>query len=315
MENPFLPPLISVPPEIESELSCFTRTVIPTPEGRLHVMTCPGEGRPVLMLHGNPTWGFLYRKVVRELTGTSLRMVVPDLLGLGLSERIAPEDHTLEKHGRAIASLVATLDLRDMIFVGQDWGGPIGLWAMAQTPERVRGLVILNTVVCPPRIGFRPTLFHRFGRVPLLSDLVFRGLGFPLGWLHTAQGDRSSIRGATARAYRWPFVYDRDNSAILALTRMVPNNQKHPSIPGLQAVEAFVRGFRGPSGIVWGDKDPVLARAFRRTHAALPHAKVWHTAAGHFLQEEVPDVIAAAIRWVDDQLGATTPTDDGVHHA
>jgi len=118
----------------------------------LHVMEA-GAGRPVLMVHGNPTWSFLYRKVIAALSGAGLRCVAPDLAGLGFSDRPAADWHSIENHAACVRELVEGLDLRGLIFVGQDWGGPIGLRALADAPERVGGLVILNTTVGPPKRG------------------------------------------------------------------------------------------------------------------------------------------------------------------
>src|SRR5947207_800196 len=87
---------------------------------------------------------------------------------------------------------------RYRVSVGQDWGGPIGLRALADRRERLAGLVVLNTVVGPPRPGFKPTAFHRFARLPLVADGVFRLLGFPQNAMRFAQGDRGSIRGEVA---------------------------------------------------------------------------------------------------------------------
>lgn len=255
-----------------------------------------GQGRPVLLLHGNPTWSFLYRKVFAELAGEPLRLIAPDLIGLGLSDK--PREgsrHTLEGHARWLGTLVDTLDLRDVILVVQDWGGPIGLRAFAERPERLAGMVILNTVVGPPRPGFRPTAFHRFARAPLVSDVAFRLLGFPQSGLHRVQGDPSSIRGDVARAYRWPLRRFVDRAAPLALARMVPDTLEHPSVPGLVRCDALLRSFEGPLGIVWGDRDPILGSVVRHLERTLPHAEVVRTPAGHFLQEEVPETIAAAI--------------------
>jgi len=153
--------------------------------------------------------------------------------------------------------------------------------------------------VSPPRAGFRPTRFHRFSRVPLVSDVAFRLLGFPQNALHRAQGDAASIRGDVARAYRYPLRRLRDNAAPLALARMVPDGRAdHPSLVPLEHVQAFVTSFAGPVAIVWGDRDPVLGRLRKRIEALLPKAVVTRTEAGHFLQEEVPAEIAAAIRSV-----------------
>jgi pimeloyl-ACP methyl ester carboxylesterase len=268
----------------------------------MHVMEL-GTGRPVLLVHGNPTWSFLYRDIASALAEQGMRCIMPDLVGLGLSDKPRQRSaHTLDAHGRWLGALIEGLDLRDLIFVGQDWGGPVGLRALADMPERLAGMVLLNTVVGPPKPGFRPTAFHRFARLPLVSDLVFVGLGFPQLALWAVQGDRQTMRGEVGRAYRWPLRRLRDRSAPLALARMVPDSHRHPSIPALERCQALVESFRGPAALVWGDRDPVLGSV--RSHIArlLPQARVTRTGAGHFLQEEVPGLISDAVCWVNGQL-------------
>ena len=297
------PPL---PSWLERELP-FVRYRVDLGAYRMHVMEV-GEGPPVLLLHGNPTWGFLYRKVVRALsdgiagptTGPwgriPFRVIIPDLIGLGLSDK--PHGrcvHSLEAHARWLGHLIERLDLHDLTFVGQDWGGPIGLLALSTMPERLRAMVILNTVIGPPKPSFRPTAFHRFSHVPVLSQAAFRVFEFPQAVLGAAQGDPTSIGGATADAYRWPLRRFRDNKAPLALARMVPDSMDHPSIPGLRDVYAFCAGWTGPAAIVWGDRDPILGGVRTFVERTLPQAPVWRTNAGHFLQEEVPETIAEAI--------------------
>ncbi len=278
----------------------FERYYLKLEEHRLHVMEAGNpQGRPVLMLHGNPSWGFLWRKVARELAGERLRLIMPDLVGLGLSDKPRdPSVHRLERHAHLIATLMQALALEDVVFVGQDWGGPIGLLAFESEPSRLSGMVLLNTVVGPPRPGFRPTAFHRFARMPVISELAFRGLGFPQSMLWVVQGDKRSIRGDVARAYRYPLRSRRDNRAPLALARMVPDSLEHPSIATLERVQRVVEGFTGPVELVWGDRDPVLGRVRTHLERSLPRARVTRTSAGHFLQEEVPGPIAAAIRRV-----------------
>jgi haloalkane dehalogenase len=262
----------------------------------MHVME-QGEGMPVVMLHGNPTWGFLYRKVMQRLAGEKIRTIAPDLVGLGFSDKpTRASEHTLEAHARWFGALLDALALDRFVFVGQDWGGPIGLRALASRADRVAGLVLLNTAIAPPRAGFRPTAFHRFAQMPVVSDVAFRAFGFPQNTLWMAQGDRSSIRGEVARAYRFPLRGLANNVAPLALARMVPDSLQHPSIPGLERSVGFVESFRGPAAIVWGDRDPILGRVRTFIERKLPQARVTRTRAGHFLQEEVPDEIAAAIR-------------------
>ena len=164
--------------------------------------------------------------------------------------------------------------------------------------ERVHGLVVLNTVIGPPKPGFKPTAFHRFAAMPLISDLVFRGLSFPQINLSVAQGDKRSIRGETAKAYRYPLRTLKLNVAPLALARMVPDKPGHPTIPALERCYDFVSRFKGPAAIVWGDRDPVLGSVRSHVERTLPQASVTRTQAGHFLQEEVPEEIAAAVRQV-----------------
>jgi pimeloyl-ACP methyl ester carboxylesterase len=264
----------------------------------MHV-TESGQGLPVLMLHGNPTWGFLYRRVMERLSGEEIRCIAPDLIGLGFSSKPGEmSQHTLENHARWLGSLIDQLDLEGLVFVGQDWGGPIGLRALAERAHLLKGLVILNTAIAPPKPGFKPTAFHKFSQMPVVSSIVFRVLGFPQGILHRTQGNPASISGNTARAYQYPLRKFKDNAAPLALARMVPNSMTHPSVEPLKKSQALAESFKGPAEIVWGDKDPILGRAFKRVHALLPDAGVTRTQAGHFLQEEVPDEIAAAIRKV-----------------
>ena len=189
-----------------------------------------------------------------------------------------------------------------MIAVVQDWGGAIAMRALADRPERLAGLVVLNTALSPPRAGFRPSAFHRFARAPVVSKLAFRLFGFPQNAMFAAQGDRASVRGEVARAYRYPLRRLRDRTAPLALARMVPDSLEHPSIEPLRRVQALVESFDGPAAIVWGDRDPVLGRVRTWIEKLLPQAEVTRTQAGHFLQEEVPHPIADAVRRVATQL-------------
>jgi haloalkane dehalogenase len=263
----------------------------------MHVME-QGEGRPVVLFHGNPTWGFLYRKVAAELRGEPYRLIMPDLIGLGFSDRPSQAgDHTLENHSKWMAALLDQLDLADAIAVVQDWGGPIGLHALSRHPGMMTGLVVMNTLIEPPKPGFRPSLFHRFFSTRT-GEVLSRYAGLPQKALGFAQGDRKSISGTVARAYAYPLERSRGNEAVVALVRMVADDMEHPTVALQREVREFVVGFSGRSALVWGTKDPVLGRLLRRHERLLPDAQVTATSAGHFLQEEVPVEIAEAIRYV-----------------
>ncbi|HEY0096473.1 MAG TPA: alpha/beta fold hydrolase, partial [Archangium sp.] len=259
-----------------SELPTFITRLYPyrprfaaTVFGRMHYVD-EGEGRPVLLLHGNPTWSFLYRKVMAGLAGGPYRVVAPDLIGQGLSEK--PRElsaHTLRRHGESVLELVRSLELKDVVLVVQDWGGPIGAWMAARAGGRVTGLVVMTTALLKPG-RFRTTAFHRFSHLPLVSDVAFRLLNFPLPVLGRTQGDPASISGDVARAYAWPLRRVVDRAAPLALARMVPNSPEHPTMAELTEGEAWARSFQGAVELVWGVKDPILGRALRRHREVFP---------------------------------------------
>jgi haloalkane dehalogenase len=285
------PPL----PDFLARALPFERSLVEVGGLRLHVMEA-GSGPTAILLHGNPTWGFLWRRVAAPLSASGLRVVLPDLPGLGLSDKPRdPAFHTLENHARLMGALLDKIAPGPLLLVLHDWGAPIALAALADRPGRLAGLVVTNTGVGPPRPTTRPTAFHRFANLPVLSDVAFRLLGFPQRALHLAQADRRSISGDVARAYRWPLRRVADRTAPLALARMVPLRADHPSIPGLRRSLATASSFEGPAAIVWGDRDPVLGRALRGVAEALPRAIVTRVPAGHYLQEEAPEAIAAAV--------------------
>jgi haloalkane dehalogenase len=140
--------------------------------------------------------------------------------------------------------------------------------------------------------------------MPVVSDAIFRLGGFPQNVLTLTQGNPRSILGKVSRAYRYPLRRIRDRIAPLALARMVPDSHEHQTIAALEECQAFVEGYRGPAAIVWGDRDPILGRVRRHIESLLPQATVTRTSAGHFLQEEVPEDIAAAIRKVAARIDA-----------
>jgi len=291
----------TIPPWIEALLPAGARRhTVATNGEHVHALSWgPSDGRAVVLVHGNPTWGFLWRKVVAAIRarpgGEELRLIVPDLVGLGLSSRPRGAAHTLANHGAWLGAVLDKLAPGPIAIVGQDWGGPIALRAMVERAPRLRAIVLGNTAIGPPAATFRPTLFHRLSQMPIVSDVLFRGLGFPLGVMHLTQGDRRSIRGDVARAYRWPLRGMRRRTAPLALARMVPDSLAHPSVPELEKCERLFREVDAPVALVWGMKDPILGRVVNHVARVRPDATVVRTEAGHFLQEEVPEPLADAV--------------------
>ena len=138
---------------LSRELYPFESRWFDSTAGRVHYVD-EGEGRPILMCHGNPTWSFLYRNVIRALRGR-FRCVAIDYPGFGLSERPAGYGYTAAEHAEVVGELVRELDLRDMVVMGHDWGGPIGLAAACADPERVGGVALGGTWFWPPDRRFR----------------------------------------------------------------------------------------------------------------------------------------------------------------
>jgi cis-3-alkyl-4-acyloxetan-2-one decarboxylase len=304
---------MSAPEVAVPELPAWLEAAMPFPRRafevdgqRMHTLDVPGrDGPTVLMVHGNPAWSFLWRKVIRALKGDPMRLVAPDLVGFGLSDK--PRRlrwHSVEAHVDQLWGLVQALDLGPrVIVVGQDWGGPIGC-GVAQRLDaegRLAGVVLGNTAVLPPRRPAKATAFHRFAHLPVVSEAAFIGLNFPVPVLARVQGDRSSIGAFERRAYAWPLRRPWDRAGPLALARMVPHRDGHRSLAALDAIGAWAAGYRGPAALVWGLNDPVLGRALRRIREAWPVAAVTETQAGHFLQEEVPDALAGAVRTVSGE--------------
>lgn len=287
----------ALPEWLEEQLP-FRRRMYTGGDYKMHFID-EGSGPVVLMQHGNPMWCYLWRKVIRLVLAQPVRVIAPDLIGMGLSDKPRdPRVHTLGFHGRQLSDLIRALDLQDIILVGQSWGGPVTGLAAAMNPERIAGAVFSNTYLHlhkkPPRV----MPFHRFANMPLIADAVFRLFNFPLLLLTRVQGDPKSIGPREMRAYRYPLRALRDRTAPLAFARMVPTSLEHPTITELAKAERWARAFTGPVELVWGCKDPILGNAWRGNLELFPDANVAKTSAGHYLQEEVPEELASAIQRV-----------------
>lgn len=284
----------SLPSWLGDELP-FNRRVFSDAGHAIHFVD-EGKGRPVLLLHGNPTWCYLWRKVIRLLAGENVRIIAPDLVGLGLSDKPRdPATHTLDFHAERISALIHALDLDNLTIGAQDWGGPIGAVMAARNPGRVAGVVFGNTSIRVPDRAPRVTPFHRFSRTPILSDLAFRHLNLLVRNLHRVQGNRSSIGRTERRAYLYPFPKVSDRVAPLALARLVPTDLASPTFTTMREAHDWAVSFAGPVHLVWGRRDPILGRTIHSMKKLFPDADVTETGAGHFLQEEVPEEFADAI--------------------
>ncbi|PCI51017.1 MAG: haloalkane dehalogenase [Moraxellaceae bacterium] len=283
-----------LPEWLESEYP-FNRHFFTGCEYTLHFVD-EGSGPPILLMHGNPTWSFLWRKIIPQLVNAGYRVIAPDLFGLGLSEKPHYRSaHTLASHAKHIGALIRHLDLHHLTIVGQDWGGPIIGLAAAMNPQRIHGAVFCNTAIRAVRKPPRITPFHRISHWPIIGELLFRHLNLPVAGMRFAQGKNAKMDPICRKAYRYPLKNHADRTAPLALAQMVPLDLEHPSVPQLETVQSWAENFQGPVKLVWGMQDPILGQAVHGTQKLFPKAQTIETDAGHFLQEQVPNVLAESI--------------------
>ena len=261
----------------------------------MHVME-KGSGKPIVFVHGNPMWGYLYKKVLDGLNDSQSRLIVPDLIGFGFSDKVKLNEHSLKSHSEWMANFFSTIKEEKIGMVVHDWGGMIGIAGAMKAGKKIDGLIVMNTAITAPKDGFKPTWFHSLSQIPLISDFLFRVLNFPLSGLHRFANVPGSFSKDVMKAYKYPLRKLKDNCGPLALARMVPNNMNHPSVLLEKEIEEFLQQYNGPAQIVWGMNDPVMWKLRRRTSRLLPQAKVIKTEAGHFVQEETPEKVIDSIK-------------------
>ena len=268
---------------------------------KIHVLEI-GQGYPVYLQHGNPTTGLLYRKVAELLPLDRVRVIMPTMVGLGFSTKVPASEHTLDNHMRWMNRVLTTLDLTEVVYAGQDWGGPVGMGALSLSPGVLKGVLVMNTGFRAPRAPMDLSRAHALVKTPLVGELVVEALS-PVFFTRLAQvqGDPATMPPEVMDLYRRPLEDSGNGKATLALMRMVADGPDHASSPALRDIERYVEGLDIPAELVWGMNDPILGRGLPFMQEMFPTAPVTETEAGHFLQEEVPEIIAAAILRIVDK--------------
>jgi haloalkane dehalogenase len=268
---------------------------------KVHVLEV-GDGLPVYMQHGNPTSGFLYRKVANQLPLDQFRLIMPTMVGLGFSSKVPAGEHTLENHIRWMNAALEKIGVSEAIYVGQDWGGPVGMGAMARSPDVIKGAVVMNTGFNAPTEDRNLSDAHATVKTPIVGELVLEVFGSIFDRLPETQGDPASMPNEVLELYGKPVLESGNAKAPVALMRMVPDGPNHPSAEQMREIEAYVASLDVPVEIVWGTNDPILGPGLAAMQQAFPDAPVTETEAGHFLQEEVPAEIAGAILRVASKI-------------
>ena len=273
---------------------------------KIHVLEV-GSGLPVFLQHGNPTSGFLYRKVAKELPMDRVRVIMPTLAGLGFSSKVPASEHTLDNHIRWISGVLKQLELTEVVYAGQDWGGPIGMGALARSPGLLKGAVLLNTGLNTSAISVDISAAHAAVANPVVGELMVEVLSSIFENLPNVQGNPDSFPPEVVELYGRPVLESGNTKAPLAMMRMVADGPGHRSTPALIEIEQYVQDLDIPAEIVWGINDPILAKTLPMMRENFPDAPVTETEGGHFLQEEVPVEIAAALLRVIDRVQAPGP--------
>jgi len=256
---------------------------------RLHYLD-EGSGPPVLLLHGEPTWSYLYRKIIPELAPAA-RAIAPDYFGFGRSDKpLRVEDYSYDFHTSSIARLVEELDLRDLTVVVQDWGGPVGLRVAVEHPDRIARLVIMNTGIGggrPPSeewLRFRDWV-RRLGTEMIPGRLVRISAVQPLG-------------DEVEEAYSAPWPVPESKAGIVAFPELVPTSPDHPDVAAHLAVREQLSRWEKPALVLFSDSDPIFSpRHAERIAAHIPGALEPEivAGAGHFLQEDKGEEIGRRI--------------------
>lgn len=253
----------------------------------------PPDAEPVLMLHGEPTWSFLYRRMIPILTAAGHRVICPDLVGFGRSDKpTRPADHTYARHVEWVRALAFdTLDLTAVTLVGQDWGGLIGLRLAAQHPERFARLVVANTGL--PTGDFpMPEVWWQFHNT-IQSEPAITVSDF-VQW-----GSARPVSDAVRAGYDAPFPDDSYCAGPRAMPGLVPTSPDDPATPANRAAWAALCASEKPMLVAFSDGDPItgaMAPIFQsqmRGAQGIDHPTIRN--AGHFLQEDAGEDLANAI--------------------
>lgn len=249
------------------------------------------EPETLLMVHGNPTWSFYWRRLALAWRNR-WRVVVPDHLGCGLSDKPADYPYCLDQHAENLLALVRGLDLRRITLLAHDWGGAIGLSAALREPDRFARLVLFNTAAFP---GGRMPLRIALCRAPVIGPWLVRGLnGFARAALWMAVERRSRLPADVRAGLIAPYDSWAHRVAIQRFVEDIPLGPEHPSYAALEQLAAGLPSLRSkPALLVWGMRDWCFTPWFLEQFVRVwPHAEVARLDdVGHYVVEEAPERI------------------------
>ena len=270
--------------------------------GTQHYLDEGSSETAILALHGNPTWSFYWRSLIPTFSST-YRVVIPDHIGCGLSDKPQDWSYRLEDHIANIEKLVEKLGLNNIHLMVHDWGGAIGMGFAARHPELIRSLTITNTA------AFRSQeipLSIASCRIPIFGKVAVRGFNAFAGvatWRATAKGLSSDVKSGLL----FPYNSWENRIATLRFVEDIPLKEEHPSYATLLGVEEGLSQFKDhPMLLLWGDQDFCFSPSFRKEwEERFPKAEVhaWNDV-GHYVMEDAPN---RALELMKPFLEAATP--------
>jgi haloalkane dehalogenase len=260
---------------------------------RIHYLD-EGRGSPVVCFHGEPTWSYLYRKMIGPLVAGGHRVICPDYAGFGRSDK--PTDrgwYSYDRHVGVVTELLATLDLRDVTAVVQDWGGPIGLRWAVENADRVERLVIMNTGLFGGQVNEAFMAWRNFAE---------RNPDLPVGFV-IGGGTATDVPEEVIAAYEAPWPTADSKAGVAMFPLLVPTTPEAAGVAEMEMVRERLAGWHKPALVCFSDSDPIFTpKAGQRFVDHIPGARDLRVIEGaaHFLQEDKGEEIAGEInRFLD----------------
>lgn len=258
---------------------------------------------PVLMLHGEPTWSYLYRHMIPVCAEAGHRVIAPDLIGFGKSDKPdAKGDYTYQRHVDWMTDFITGLDLRDITLFCQDWGSLIGLRVAAEREDRFARIVVGNGALPDGSAGF--ALSQKAAFLTWRTFATYTPV-LPISRI-VATGTLRKLTAGERRAYDAPYTAPGSKAGARAFPGLVPVSEKDPAIPANRAAWDVLRRWEKPLLTVFSDRDPILGKGYGVFRERVPGAQgMPHTTThgGHFLQEDAGPDLARQI----NELIAATP--------
>jgi len=245
-----------------------------------------GQGHPVIMLHGNPTWSFFYRNVVKGLQG-NYRCIVPDHIGCGLSDKPQDFEYTLENHVSNVIKLINELKIDKFSLVVHDWGGAIGMGVATAMPDKVMSMTLMNTAAFKSKdIPFTIGLC----KLPLIGEPMVRAFN-AFAWPATFMAVEKKLDADIKEGYLYPYNNYSNRIATAQFVKDIPLHSGHRSWSKLDSIEQGLKDVKCPKLFIWGAKDFCFNMKFlKRWKDFYPDDKyIVYEDAGHYVLEDERD--------------------------